>query len=106
MSNPDQKAAKKAKIKQLIQEYVSGRGIVNGVELESENNHPGHDYIFITLPNGKKVKISNNTVIGKKIIPEIGDELIYNGYQIPNTNIIHKVHPNRSSRGGWLEAHS
>lgn len=95
---------KKAKLKKLIQEYVSNRGIVDGVEPGSVDNHPGHDYIFVKLPDGRHIKISNNTELGKKILPAIGSELTYHGYQIPNTNIVHKVHPNKSSRGGWLEA--
>ena len=80
--------------------YESGEG-------EVESYTPGktkdHDEIVLRTKDGRRVVISNNTRLGKVLKPRKGDSVGYHGYGIKGTNVVHKVHPNKSQRGGWLE---
>lgn len=82
------------------EQYTSGSG---KVESYKKDKTEGHDEIVLRLKDGRRVVISNNTKLGIRVEPKNGDEVNYHGYGVKGTNVVHKVHPNRSSRGGWLE---
>jgi RimJ/RimL family protein N-acetyltransferase len=80
--------------------YESGEG-------EVESYTPGktedHDEIVIRLKDGRRVRISNNTKLGKILRVRVGSRIGYHGYRVGGTDVVHRVHPNRRSRGGWME---
>lgn len=76
-------------------------------EGEVESYTPGktedHDEIVIRTKDGRRVRISNNTRLGKLLKARVGSRVGYHGYRVNGTDVVHKVHPNAHSRGGWLE---
>jgi len=83
-----------------IEQYTSGSGKVESYKKDKTEDH---DEIVLRLKDGRRVVISNNTKLGIRVEPKEGDEVNYHGYGVKGTNVVHKVHPNKSSRGGWLE---
>lgn len=81
--------------------YVEGSGTVESFR---KDRSAGHDEIVIRLNDGRRLRISNNTRLGKRTEPEVGDTVNYHGYGIDGTDVVHRVHPNAHSRGGWLES--
>ena len=82
------------------EQYTSGSGKVESYKKDKTRDH---DEIVLRLKDGRRVVISNNTKVGVRIEPREGDEVNYHGYGVQGTNVVHKVHPNQRSRGGWLE---
>lgn len=80
--------------------YESGEGEVESYTPDKTENH---DEIVIRLKNGRRVRISNNTKLGKILKVRLGSKVGYHGYRVDGTDVVHKVHPNAHSRGGWLE---
>lgn len=83
-----------------LERYVEGSGTVESFR---KDRSEGHDEIVIRLKDGRRLRISNNTRLGKRTEPEVGDTVNYHGYGIDGTDVVHKVHPNAHFRGGWLE---
>lgn len=82
------------------EEYIEGEGkVVDFTPSKTKN----HDEIVLVTKDGRIIKISNNTLLGKIKKYRVGDKMSFHGYNIKNTDIVHKVHPNAHSRGGWLE---
>lgn len=81
--------------------YESGEG---EVESYTPDKTMDHDEIVIRTKNGRLVRISNNTKLGKILKARLGSKVGYHGYRIDGTDVVHKVHPNAHSRGGWLES--
>jgi len=80
--------------------WESGEGEVESYTPDKTENH---DEIVIRLDDGRRVRISNNTKLGKILKARVGSKVGYHGYRIDGTDVVHKVHPNRRSSGGWLE---
>ena len=79
------------------EKYVEGSGTV---ESYTKDKTKDHDEIVVRMNDGRRIRISNNTVLGRRTEPEEGDEMGFHGYSVPGTDVVHKVHPNRKSRGG------
>ena len=88
-------------LKTASEKYESGSG---NVESYKKNKTKDHDEIVIKLKDGRTVRISNNTKLGVRVEPSKGSKINYHGYRIKDTNVVHKVHPNKHQRGGWLES--
>lgn len=82
------------------EEYTEGEGRVLDFTPSKTKNH---DEIVLVTKDGRVLRISNNTLLGKLKKYSKGDKVSFHGYKIKNTNIVHKVHPNTHSRGGWIE---
>lgn len=80
--------------------YESGEG---EVESYTKDKTKDHDEIVLRTKDGRRIVISNNTRLGKALKPRKGDSVGYHGYGVKGTNVVHKVHPNKRQRGGWLE---
>lgn len=80
--------------------YESGSGTV---ESYTKDKTEDHDEIVLRLKDGRRIRISNNTRLGKRVEPSEGDSVNYHGHRIEGTNVVHKTHPNKRQRGGWLE---
>lgn len=87
-------------LKTASEKYESGSGTVESYTKDKTNDH---DEIVIKLKDGRTVRISNNTKMGVRVEPAKGSKINYHGYRIKDTNVIHKVHPNKHQRGGWIE---
>ena len=82
------------------EKFVSDEGVVENYTPDKSKNH---DEIVVRLRDGRVIRISNNTVLGKRLKATIGSKLRYHGYEVPRAGVVHKTHPNAHSRGGWLE---
>lgn len=80
--------------------YESGEG---EVESYTPDKTEDHDEIVLRLKDGRRIRISNNTRLGKLLKARVGSRVGYHGYRVDGTDVVHKVHPNAHSRGGWLE---
>ena len=80
--------------------YESGEG---EVESYTPDKTEDHDEIVIRLNDGRRIRISNNTRLGKLLRAKTGSRIGYHGWRVNGTNVVHRVHPNSHSRGGWLE---
>jgi hypothetical protein len=80
--------------------YESGIGKVVSY---TPDKTKGHDEIVVKLKDGRVIRISNNTELGKRIKAKIGGKMGYHGYRIDGTNVVHKVHSNKGGSLGWLE---
>ena len=80
--------------------YESGEG---EVESYTPDKTEGHDEIVVRLKDGRRIRISNNTRLGKLLRAKAGSRIGYHGWRVDGTNVVHRVHPNAHSRGGWLE---
>jgi hypothetical protein len=80
--------------------FEEGDGTVESVTKDKTEKH---DEIVVRLKDGRRIVISNNTELGKRILPVLGSKIGYHGYRVTGTNVVHRTHPNRGSRGGWLE---
>lgn len=91
---PEKKASSKKET------WESGEGEVESYTPDRTENH---DEIVIRLKDGRRVRISNNTKLGKILRARVGSRVGYHGYRVDGTDVVHRVHPNAHSRGGWLE---
>ena len=80
--------------------FEEGDGVVESVKKDKTKSH---DEIVVRLKDGRRIVISNNTELGRRILPILGSKLGYHGYRVHGTNVVHRTHPNKRSRGGWLE---
>ncbi len=80
--------------------YESGEG---EVESYTPDKTEDHDEIVVRLKDGRRIRISNNTRLGKLLRAKAGSRIGYHGWRVDGTNVVHRVHPNAHSRGGWLE---
>jgi hypothetical protein len=80
--------------------YESGEG---EVESYTKDKTKDHDEIVLRTKDGRKIVVSNNTRIGRRVEPKAGDSIGYHGYGIRGTNVVHKVHQNRRQPAGWLD---
>ena len=82
------------------EDYRSGYG---SVESYTKDKTKDHDEIVVRTKDGRRIVVSNNTRIGRRVEPKSGDPIGYHGYVIRGTNVVHKVHQNRRQPGGWLD---
>lgn len=80
--------------------WESGEG---EVESYTPDKTEDHDEIVIRTEDGRRIRISNNTVLGRALRAKSGDRVNYHGYRVNGTDVVHKVHQNAHQRGGWLE---